>query len=75
MLKDEGKLPDNRVTGTVMSNLGFYKYLEGIGCTVDVTGVGDRYMLEKMLQTGSVIDFKITKNEHDDTPSDTAVFS
>ena len=55
MLKDEGKLPDNRVTGTVMSNLGFYKYLEGIGCTVDVTGVGDRYVLERMLQTGSVI--------------------
>lgn len=54
-LKKEGKLKDNRVTATVMSNLGFHKYLQSIGATVDVTGVGDRYVLERMKQTGSVI--------------------
>ena len=54
-LKDLGKLPDNKVTATVMSNLGFHKYMESIGCGVDVTGVGDRYVLESMLKTGCVL--------------------
>jgi phosphoglucosamine mutase len=55
MLKNTGKLVDERVTATVMSNLGFHKYLESIGCTTDVTAVGDRYVLERMLKTGCVI--------------------
>lgn len=55
MMKEQGELAGNRVTGTVMSNLGFHKYLEELGCTVDVTGVGDRYVLESMLKTGCVI--------------------
>jgi len=55
MLKDAGKLTGNKVTATVMSNLGFHKAIEAIGCTVDVTGVGDRYVLESMLRTGCVI--------------------
>ncbi len=55
MLKETGELVDNRVTATVMSNIGFHKYLKEQGCTIDVTGVGDRYVLEKMLQTGGVI--------------------
>ncbi len=38
-----------------MSNLGFHKYIESIGCSVDVTQVGDRYVLEQMLKSGSVI--------------------
>ena len=54
-LKEQGRLPDSRVTATVMSNLGFHKYMESIGCKVDVTGVGDRYVLESMLKTGSVL--------------------
>ncbi|MBQ1401226.1 MAG: phosphoglucosamine mutase, partial [Firmicutes bacterium] len=54
-LKKKGKLPDNKVTATVMSNLGLHKYMESIGCTVDVTGVGDRYVLESMLKTGCVL--------------------
>jgi len=52
MLKDTGELPDNKVTATVMSNLGFHKALEDIGCSADVTAVGDRYVLERMLKTG-----------------------
>ncbi len=55
MLKDTHKLVENRVTATVMSNLGFHKYLESLGCVTDVTAVGDRYVLERMLKTGCVI--------------------
>lgn len=55
MLKDAGELKDNKVTATVMSNIGFHKYLENMGCSVDVTAVGDRYVLERMLETGCVI--------------------
>lgn len=55
MLKDNGELKDNRVTATVMSNIGFHKYLENLGCTVDVTAVGDRYVLERMMETGCII--------------------
>ncbi len=55
MLKKEGRLKDDLVTATVMSNIGFHKHLESIGCKVEVTGVGDRYVLESMLKTGGVI--------------------
>ena len=56
MLKDTGELGVNKVTTTVMSNLGFHKYVkEVIGADVEVTGVGDRYVLESMLKTDSVI--------------------
>lgn len=55
MLKKQGRLKGNRVTGTVMNNLGFHKALEEDGIEVDVTGVGDRYVLEQMLKTGCVI--------------------
>lgn len=56
MLKDTGELGVNKVTTTVMSNLGFHKYVkEVIGAEIEVTGVGDRYVLESMLKTGSVI--------------------
>ncbi len=55
MLKEANKLVDNKVTATVMSNLGLHKALEAIGCTADVTQVGDRYVLESMLKTGSVL--------------------
>lgn len=55
MRKAEGTLPGDLVTATVMSNIGFHKYMEKIGCRVEVTGVGDRYVLESMLKTGSVV--------------------
>ncbi|MCR5134563.1 MAG: phosphoglucosamine mutase [Clostridiales bacterium] len=55
MLKEEGRLKDDLVTATVMSNIGFHKYMESIGCKVEVTGVGDRYVLESMLKTGGII--------------------
>ena len=55
MLKDDGKQAKNKVTATVMSNLGFHKYIEKMGADVDVTDVGDRYVLEAMLKSGCVI--------------------
>ena len=55
MLKEAGELKGNRVTVTVMSNLGFHKACEALGVQVDVTQVGDRYVLEKMRKTGCVI--------------------
>lgn len=55
MLKEQGRLAKNRVTATVMSNIGFHKAMEESGIEVDVTGVGDRYVLERMLETGCVI--------------------
>jgi phosphoglucosamine mutase len=55
MLKEENALPGNKVTATVMSNIGFYKAVENIGGTVDTTQVGDRYVLESMVKTGCAI--------------------
>ena len=55
MLKEDGELANNLVTGTVMSNIGFHKYLQELGCETRSTGVVDRYVLEDMLKTGCVI--------------------
>lgn len=55
MLKEESKLPGRMVTTTVMSNLGFHRAIEKIDCKVEITQVGDRYVLESMLKTGCVI--------------------
>ncbi|MBQ2271185.1 MAG: phosphoglucosamine mutase [Firmicutes bacterium] len=55
MLKAAGQLVDDKVTVTVMSNLGFHKTCKEHGMKVDVTTVGDRYVLESMLKTGCVI--------------------
>jgi len=52
-MKKEGRLKGGLLTATVMSNLGLHKYMEKIGGRVEVTKVGDRYVLESMLQTGS----------------------
>ena len=55
MLKDNNELPENMVTATVMSNIGFHRAVEAIGCKVETTQVGDRYVLESMLKTGCAI--------------------
>jgi phosphoglucosamine mutase len=46
----QGKLNKNTVVATVMSNLGFIKSMESAGISVEKTAVGDRYVLEKMLE-------------------------
>ena len=55
LLKAQGRLTSNRVTATVMSNIGFHKAMKESGIDVDVTGVGDRYVLEQMLRSGCVL--------------------
>jgi phosphoglucosamine mutase len=44
-----------RVVVTSMTNLGFHKVMREHGIAVEVTDVGDRYVLERMLQTGAVL--------------------
>ncbi|MCQ2547377.1 MAG: phosphoglucosamine mutase [Clostridia bacterium] len=55
VLKNRGELYDNRVTATVMSNIGFHKFIKEINAKVDITNVGDRYVIESMLRTGCVL--------------------
>ena len=46
--RDAGRLTDNTVVATVMSNLGFVQALSAAEITVIQTSVGDRYVLEAM---------------------------
>ncbi len=48
--KERGKLADNTIVATVMSNLGFFRAMESAGIEIITTAVGDRYVLEKMLE-------------------------
>ena len=48
----EGKLPGNTVVTTVMANIGFHDAVKKMGGRVEVTKVGDRYVLENMLKNG-----------------------
>jgi len=50
--REEGRLHDNTVVATVMSNLGFVQALEKAGIAVVQTAVGDRYVLEAMRAGG-----------------------
>ncbi|OMP68460.1 phosphoglucosamine mutase [Domibacillus epiphyticus] len=47
-LKERGKLTNDTIVSTVMSNLGFYKGLEEHGIKSEQTAVGDRYVVEAM---------------------------
>lgn len=51
-LKEQGKLRQNTVVATVMSNLGLEKALAQNGVRLEKTKVGDRYVLERMLEGG-----------------------
>ena len=51
-LKKEGKLKNNTIVATVMSNLGLKKYCKDNGMQFVQTNVGDRYVLENMLENG-----------------------
>ncbi len=50
-----GELPGPLVVATVMSNLGFEQVLRGAGIQLERVRVGDRYVLERMLETGARI--------------------
>jgi len=47
-----GKLNHSTIVSTVMSNLGYYKALEGLGLQSLQTAVGDRYVMEEMCKGG-----------------------
>ena len=47
--KARGKLKDETIVATVMSNLGFFHAMKNSGIEVVTTAVGDRYVLEQML--------------------------
>jgi phosphoglucosamine mutase len=47
-MKQRGKLVDDTLVATVMSNLGLHRAMDKHGITVLQTAVGDRYVLESM---------------------------
>lgn len=51
-LREKGQLNKDTIVATVMSNLGLNKYAKSNDLTLLQTSVGDRYVLEKMLQEG-----------------------
>lgn len=54
-LKEEGKLKNDTIVTTVMSNLGLYKALDRIGIKYEKTAVGDKYVYENMLANGNCL--------------------
>ena len=51
-MKELGKLKKDTVVVTVMSNMGFFKFCEENGIKCEKTNVGDRYVLENMVENG-----------------------
>lgn len=51
-MKNEGKLANDTIVATVMSNLGFFLMAKEQGLNIEQTKVGDRYVLERMLEKG-----------------------
>ena len=47
-----GRLAGGGIVGTVMSNLGLQRYLEGLGLSLLRTPVGDRYVVERRSISG-----------------------
>ena len=51
-MKERGKLLNNKVVTTVMSNFGLYKALDKVGIGYEKTKVGDKYVYENMAANG-----------------------
>ena len=54
-LKERNRLKQNALVATVMSNLGLLEKMNKNGVNVPTTKVGDRYVLEEMLEKGYVL--------------------
>ncbi|MBW2108595.1 MAG: phosphoglucosamine mutase [Deltaproteobacteria bacterium] len=54
-MKAQGRLKNNLVVTTVMSNIGLHVALKRLGIDHVITRVGDRYVLEAMLKHGASI--------------------
>ena len=48
----EGRLTNNAIVSTIMSNMGLERFLETLGITLERTSVGDRHVMERMRQCG-----------------------
>ena len=51
-MKKKGKLPGDTIVATVMSNLGLHVWSKENGLNIVCTDVGDRHVLEHMLERG-----------------------
>ncbi|MBR2571048.1 MAG: phosphoglucosamine mutase [Clostridia bacterium] len=51
-MKERGKLLNNTVVTTVMSNFGLYKAFDKAGIRYEKTKVGDKYVYERMVEGG-----------------------
>ena len=51
-MKERGKLLNNTVVTTVMSNFGLYKAFDKAGIDYEKTDVGDKYVYENMVRNG-----------------------
>ncbi|HEX5937002.1 MAG TPA: phosphoglucosamine mutase [Actinomycetota bacterium] len=54
-MKADGALANDGVVTTLMANLGFHRAMMEAGITVFATKVGDRYVLEEMLEEGVML--------------------
>ncbi len=54
-LKQKGRLKNNLVVSTVMSNMGLGAALHKMGIRHETSKVGDRYVMEKMIATGAIL--------------------
>ena len=54
-LHEQGRLAGDTVVVTSMSNLGFHRAMRQRGLRVEITDVGDRYVLERMERVGAVL--------------------
>ncbi len=51
-MKERGKLTNNTVVTTIMSNFGLYKAFDAAGIDYEKTQVGDKYVYENMMANG-----------------------
>lgn len=55
VMKHNGTLKNNLVVSTVMSNMGFGVALKKLGIRHEITQVGDRYVIQRMLASGACL--------------------
>ena len=51
-MKERGKLLNNTVVTTIMSNFGLYKAFDALNINYEKTSVGDKYVYQNMIENG-----------------------
>jgi len=54
-MQEKGRLKNNRVVSTVMSNIGFGLAMQDLGIDHSMADVGDRYVMKEMIASGAVL--------------------